>query len=266
MDKIERQKKHFNEIADVYYKARQTENHLLVKDLIWRDFLNDKRDLKRSGVTVLEAMCGFAEGKKLLEKHLGVSVIYSGSDYSDTVVERLRESHPGLDIHQQDITKFVPDKQNQYDIIILLGGLHHVPDMAADVVSRLSGAIRPGGYFINLEPTSGNWIFEKAREMIYKRNSLFDEQTERAFSVSELFNMFEAAELSLVDVMYPGLLAYVLYYNPDAFPGLNVGNATVVKMIQAVDRLFYRTLIGRWLSFATLTLWKKPAIDGAVRG
>lgn len=29
MDKVERQKKHFNEIAEVYYQARLTENHLL---------------------------------------------------------------------------------------------------------------------------------------------------------------------------------------------------------------------------------------------
>lgn len=260
MDKVERQKKHFNEIADVYYHARRSENHLLIKDLIWHDFLSDKHDLKREGTTVLEAMCGFAEGKALLEKHLGVKVVYSGSDYSDTVVERLRQSNPDMDINQQDITQFVPDEQ--YDIILLLGGLHHVPDMAADVVRRLAGAMKPGGYFINFEPTSGNWIFKQAREAIYRRNGLFDEQTERAFSVPELFNMFEDADLSLVDVMYPGLLAYILYYNPDAFPGLNIGNATTVKLIHAADHLFYRTLIGRWLSFATLTLWKKPAVAG----
>ncbi len=257
MDKIERQKQHFNDIADVYYRARRTENHLLIKDLIWKGFLSDKSYLKRNGALVLEAMCGFAEGKELLEKHLGISVAYSGFDYSDTVVEQLRQNHPELDIRQQDVTRFVPDKQ--YDIVMVLGGLHHVPDIAADVVSRLASAVKPGGHFINLEPTNGNVIFKCVRELIYKRNGLFDAQTERAFAVSELFKMFEAANLSLVDATYPGLLAYIFYYNPDAFPGLNVGGTRMVRMIHAADHLFYRTLIGSWLSFATLTLWKKPA-------
>lgn len=257
MDKIERQKQHFNDIAGVYYAARRSENHLLIKDLMWHGFLSGKSCLKHEGASVLEPMCGFADGKEILEKHLGISVVYSGTDYSDTVVDQLRQSHPHLDVRQQDVTQFVADRQ--YDIVIVLGGLHHVPDSAPDVVRRLAGAIKPGGHFINLEPTSGNWIFKRAREIIYRRNPLFDAQTERAFGVRELFNMFEAAGLSRVEVMYPGLLAYVLYYNPDAFPFLNTGGPRTVRAIYAVDHRFYRTLIGRWLSFATLSLWRKPA-------
>lgn len=259
VDKIERQRKHFNDISELYYNARNTANPLLIKHLIWKDFLSEKKELKQNNTLVLEAMCGFAEGKELLEKHLGIQIVYRGTDYSDEVVKRVRQNYPDLDVMQQDVTKFTPDKL--YDIVMVIGGLHHVPDMAQDVVSRLSSAIRPGGYFINFEPTSGNPLFCWIREYIYKHNKLFDEQTERAFSLPELFQMFKSANLSLVDVMYPGLLAYVLYYNPDAIPALNIGGVRWVKAIHAMDRIFYRTIIGRWLSFATLTLWQKPVLS-----
>lgn len=256
MDNIERQKQHFDSIADRYRLARRTANHLLIKHLIWSDFLEKHTALKRDGLSVLEGMCGFADGKDVLEHTLGVNIIYSGFDYSDTVVDHMRKTHPHIDIRKQDATKFETDRQ--YDAVMVLGGLHHVPDKAAEVVLKLAAAIRPGGYFINLEPTSGNWLFKTVRELIYNRNSLFDAQTERGSGIDELFGMFERAGLSRADVTYPGLLAYILYYNPDAFPFLNIGGARTVKTIYGIDRLFTRTSVGRALSFATLSLWRKP--------
>jgi hypothetical protein len=121
----------------------------------------------------------------------------------------------------------------------------------------LTSALRRGGYFINLEPTNGNSIARMVRERIYERNSLFDEKTERAFDVDTLFSFFQNAGLSLSKVMYPGLLSYVLYYNPDAFPSLNLGGERCVRAAFAADRLFFRTALGRILSFATLTAWRK---------
>ena len=114
-----------------------------------------------------------------------------------------------------------------YDIIILIAGLHHVPFHAPESVRRLVTALKPGGFFISLEPTSGNIIARKAREYIYKKNSLFDAETERDFSVNELCRMFEIAGLEKTYISFPGLLSYVLYYNPDAFPALNCGGACV---------------------------------------
>ena len=223
---------------------------------MWTDFLSDKKELQQEGIKVLEAMCGFADGKDILERTLDISTDYSGFDYSDTVVSRVRESRPELKVYQQDVTRFQSD--DAFDLIILLGGLHHVPHAAAEAVARLAGSLKPGGSFISLEPTTGNWLFKAVREHIYRKNQLFDEQTERDFSVDELMAMFSEAGLSLVDVSYPGLLSYMLYYNPDALPWLNIGGPRTLRAIYALDRLFFHTRIGRALSFASLTLWRKP--------
>ena len=257
MDKIEQQREHFNSVAERYRTARKHENHLLLKSLIWEQFLNRHRELKKDGLIVLEAMCGFADGKSIIETTLGIRTQYEGFDYSDEVLETLKEEQPELKVFHADAGT-VELEEGKYEVIILLGGLHHVPHMAKEVVARLVKAIKPGGYFINLEPTNGNPLFKAIRERIYAKNSLFDEETERAFEVSELMDFFESSNMTAVDITYPGLSSYVLYYNPDAFPSLNLGGKKMVKSLFAIDKLFLRNTLGRWFSFATLSLWQKP--------
>lgn len=255
MDKNQHQREHFNKVAMGYRNARRNSNHLLLKSLIWSEFLQPQTQLKKEGLSVLEAMCGFADGKDIIETTFAININYSGFDYSDTVVAAIKEEQPDIDIFHADVGKVELTKK--YDVIILLGGLHHVPHIAADVVARLSKAIKPGGYFINLEPTNGNRVFGWIRNKIYQQNTLFDEKTERAFEVSELMSFFTEDKLELVDIIYPGLSSYVLYYNPDAFPYLNFGGARMVEAAFKFDKLFWRNAIGRVFSFATLSLWKK---------
>ena len=254
---LERQRVHFNSIADRYRLARLGNNHLALKRLLWSEFLRDKADLKRPGLSVLDAMCGYADAYAILREHLSSEIDYSGFDYSDEVVALVRRENPGLRIAHADVTRFSPDRT--YDLVIVLGGLHHVRHAAADTVKRLTAAIRPGGWFISLEPTHGNELFGALRKAIYRHNALFDSATEQDFAVRELRAMFEGAGLDLIDVMYPGLLSYVLYYNPDAFPLLNIGGARTVRFLFSIERPLMRSGVGRVLSFATLSLWRRPA-------
>jgi hypothetical protein len=123
----------------------------------------------------------------------------------------------------------------------------------------MAHALAVGGCLLNFEPTHGNWLFGKVRERIYARNDLFEAATERAFGLGEYFDMFERAGLERVDAIYPGLLAYVLYYNPDAFPALNVGGPGVVRALFNLERPLLRSRLAAALSFATLSMWRKPA-------
>jgi SAM-dependent methyltransferase len=261
---IERQKAHFDRIVGTYRAARRDANHVLLKNLMWSDFLAGKALPGRDRPRVLEAMCGFAEGKDILERHLGIDIDYTGFDYSDAVIGYLRRARPDLRVFQRDVTAFQADEP--CDVVVLLGGLHHVPEHARDAVARLAAGLTPSGLFLSLEPTHGNPVFKRIREHIYKRNALFDETTERAFSVPELFGLFEAAGLDLVDAVHPGPMSYVLYYNPDAFPALNRGGQGVVRALYALDRCLARTRPGRALSFATLSLWRKPSGQGRGHG
>lgn len=255
-EKIGRQQAHFDSIAERYEKARQHRNHLCLKELIWSEILGDKLLDLPDPVSVLEPMCGFGDGLQILASRLSQTVEYSGFDFSGEVISRLKRRQPAIDVWEADVSTFESDRS--YDIIILLGGLHHVPHIAAKVVSRLSAYVAKGGFFINFEPTHGNALFRSIRERIYNRNALFDEQTERAFAVDELLGFFQAGGLEPVDVIYPGLLSYILYYNPDAFPYLNIGSPRLVRAIWALERKLVRSRFGRKVSFATLSMWRKP--------
>ncbi|NNL89727.1 MAG: class I SAM-dependent methyltransferase [Marinicaulis sp.] len=254
-DKIEQQREHFNAISERYLKGRCEENHILLKSLIWQHALSPLKELLPANAKILEPMCGSGEGLEILTSVFSKELQYEGFDYSEDVVAaaKLRAGK----IWQADVTKFVPDRDD-YDAAILIGGLHHVPDHAGRVVRNVSRALKPGGIFINFEPTNGTVLHRLIRERIYCANDIFDEETERAFSVSQLFGFFEKAGLECIRCTYPGLLAYTLYYNPYAFPTLNLGGRRAVKTAFGVDRPFLANVLGRLLSFATLSVWRKP--------
>lgn len=256
-DLIDRQREHFNSIAARYHAERNSPNHLYLKKLMWGRILGDITRFCGRRIDVLEPMCGFSDGLQIAG-YLSDQVSYSGFDFSDTVVSMLKSERPELNIWHADATQYEPPPQ-AFDVIVLIGGLHHTPDHAASIVSRLAKGLRPQGLFISYEPTSGNPLFRKVRARIYKKNSLFDEKTERDFRVDELLRFFSDEGLRPIKVRYPGLLSYVLFYNPDAFPALNVGGNWLVKTTFELDRLFYGNRIGRWLSFATLSIWERPA-------
>jgi ubiquinone/menaquinone biosynthesis C-methylase UbiE len=252
---IERQREHFDQISKKYSESRKNPNHLLLKDLIWRSFFDGKNKLVGTEIKLLEPMCGMGEGLHIVKNYLQKDVHYTGFDYSEEMVKIARELNPGQNIQACDATTY--DNQGAlYDWIVLIGGLHHVYAQAESVVSRLSRALPSGGYFLNFEPTQNCWLTRKAREYIYGTNSLFDEETERGFELKDLDAMFENAGFEKVDQVFPGLLSYILYYNPDAFPALNLGGGSAVRAAFSLDRVFWRTWLAKKLSFATITLWR----------
>lgn len=253
---VERQRQHFNEISRNYFSARKDPNHLLLKDLIWKNFLGRNNRIAPEIERVLEPMCGMAEGYDILSRYLIANMEYRGFDYSEKMVEFAKEVRPSLSIEWNDVTSY-KSSDAPFDMIILIGGLHHVYSQAPDVIKNLTRSLRSGGYFLNFEPTQHNWLTRLVRNRIYKSNSIFDEDTEQGFDYSDLDRYFREAGYTKVDEVYPGLSAYILYYNPDAFPLLNVGGALAVRFLFALDRLVWGNLIGRKLSFATLSLWKK---------
>lgn len=255
MNSVDQQRKHFESISETYFDARQHPNHLLYKQLIWDLFFKRNSYVLRDGANVIEPMCGYSEGKAILEGHCGKEFEYTGFDFSRPLVERAKEKFPAANIYVQDVTKF--EGQAQFDLMILIGGLHHVYAHVAPVLQKLATALKPGGYLINLEPTQNNPVYRLVRQRIYQKNDLFDDDTEQAFDLPELNGLYRNAGLSIRDQMFPGLLAYIMYYNPDAFPALNIGSAKMVRTLFALEKIFYRSWLARKMSFASLSLLQK---------
>lgn len=254
MDLIEKQRKHFDNIANRYYTARQNKNHLRYKKLIWNKSFKDFKWNKKESL-VLEPMCGYSEGKEILSKNLNSKIIYEGFDYSQPLIDEVKNKNPQLNVYKLDVTQFKPTKK--YDIIIVIGGLHHVYRYTDTVLKTFYDSLKDNGYFIALEPTQNNKVFKLLRDKIYSHNDLFDSETEKAYDLNILNNHFKSNGFEIVKQMYPGLLGYVLYYNPDAFPKLNQGNQNLVNIVFRLENFCYTNLIGKYFSFATMSLLKK---------
>jgi len=253
---VEQQRKHFNEISTIYASARKDVKHLLLKQMVWESFFADKKTLAGVCERVLEPMCGIGEGGQIIRKYLTADIDYTGFDYSEAMVESARKENPGANISWGDATAY-EHRGELFDWIVLIGGLHHVFSGSGDVISRLRSSLLAGGYFLNFEPTQNCWVTRKIRKSIYKNNAIFDEETEQGFELSDLEAQFERAGFEKVDQVFAGLLAYVLFYNPDAFPILNLGGKWLVRVTFWLDRLIWRTWLAKKLSFATITLWRK---------
>jgi SAM-dependent methyltransferase len=253
---VKHQAAHFEKIAGMYYAARLNASHLAFKDILWRKFFSRNIvSFSSSHKKVLEPMCGYGEGRKIIGEHLGQPSSYAGFDFSMEMVSKARQNYPADNIFYQDIMAYEP--QDQYDILIVIGGLHHVYRHVDRVLKILYKAAAPGGLLINFEPTHNNFVIGKIREHVYSRNRFFDKDTERGFELKELNSSFSAAGFSLVDQIYPGLLAYILYYNPDAFPKLSQGGQRFARLFTSAESLIWPSYAAKKLSFAALSLWRK---------
>ena len=254
MNKIEKQRAHYENIAQKYFERRQLSSYIVFKRLLWQFFFRDKNYLK-SSVLVLEPMCGYAEGKGILEEHLNGNIEYEGFDNCDTCLDIAHRADPCVKVYKMDATKFKAGKK--YDLVILIGGLHHIPDFAKDFVGTIHEILNKGGYFINFEPTHDNSFYKIIRELIYKKNPMFDSQTEKGFALSHLNGIYSSFGFKIIDQIYPGLLSYILYFNPEAFIFLNIGNKWSMRLVFNIEKIFFKNIVGRKLSFATLTLLQK---------
>ncbi|MFV2005724.1 MAG: class I SAM-dependent methyltransferase, partial [Gammaproteobacteria bacterium] len=190
MSDIERQRAHFEKVSYKYYCERKNSNHLLLKKLMWDEFFSGK-DIFFEGMRVLEPMCGFAEGKSIIEQYFPEEFHYEGFDYSKTLVELARQDNPDLNIQWGDITRYRrKNSEEKFDLVILIGGLHHVFKHVDIALKNITEALNPGGYFINFEPSQNFLPLKLVRSYLYKRNSLFDEETEQGFDLDQLNHLF----------------------------------------------------------------------------
>ncbi|MDR1379562.1 MAG: methyltransferase domain-containing protein [Synergistaceae bacterium] len=254
---VQHQQEHFDKIAREYHEARDNPRSDLLKKNIWKAAFRNARLWNLSDpVKVLEAMCGSADGYKILQDNLRLDFEYHGFDYSKEMIHYAQKKYPFLSFSIQDVTSYISEET--YDLIILIGGLHHVYSNVDRAIRNLSGVLKKGGIFINFEPTNNNYFLKKIRSSIYKNNALFDDSTEKAFETPELRRLFLNHDLKAIDTLYPGLLAYILWYNPDAFPFLNHGYLKMVSLLSSLeDRCLWRTCLAYYMSFATLTIYKK---------
>lgn len=150
---------------------------------------------------VLEICCGSGENALFF---LGKSVnckIY-GIDISKNAVDDFK-SCVGADAYEFDIQNEISSLDNCFDIIYVLGGMHHCTKNINGVLSNIHRMLKPNGLFIMHEPNS-SFFLEPIRRLWYSKDPLFDNDSENALNHDDLIKIGSSYGFEISSLKYIG--------------------------------------------------------------
>ena len=204
------QQKHYDEIAELYVtnlSYPHTQEYMAYLDRV----LLEAVGTRNNGVTV-ELCCGHGEALKLggvtMERYVGI-------DISEKMLEAANSHEKRLPILlvQADVTK-IPLKAASVDTVMMLGGIHHIPDRAA-LFKEVARILKPGGRLIFREPASDFILWRALRAIIYRLSPMLDHATEQPLLYSETEPVLRKAGLSLTRYRSCGFLGFCVFMNSD---------------------------------------------------
>lgn len=126
---------------------------------------------------ILEIGCGAGFSVRYLEAEYRT---FTGIDYSRNLIDYAvsRNCFPGASFIATDLLEF--DPTNQFDVIFMIGVLHHMPDMKS-AVEACFDLLKPRGRIAFNEPQRANPIIHLLRKLRSRFDGSYsDEQTEVA--------------------------------------------------------------------------------------
>ncbi len=162
--------------------------------------------------TVAEICSGQADAFALLGDRIDLGV---GVDISLPMIQVARRRHFASKFFfvQADATR-VPLAAGVFDHVVMLGGIHHVPDRAA-LFGQVHRLLRPGGRFIWREPVSDFFLWRWLRAAVYRLSPALDHETERPLLYTETAPVLREAGLRLASWRTYGFAGFCLLMNSD---------------------------------------------------
>jgi ubiquinone/menaquinone biosynthesis C-methylase UbiE len=231
------QQKHYDEIAEAY-----TNNLGYPHTVAYMDYLDDelKRVVGTGGLgTCAELCCGNGEAFALLGDRMSAGV---GIDVSTSMLHKGQEitADPRLVFVQGDATR-LPLADGSFDSVVILGGIHHVPDRQA-LFAEAFRVLRPGGVFIWREPVSDFWLWKFLRAIVYRLSPMLDHETERPLTWDETVPVLQRAGFRLDEWRTCGFFGFCIFMNSDVLFFNRLFR--FVPGISAITRAFAR--FDRW--------------------
>ena len=199
-DSIAAQKNRYDKEAEAYDRHHGDNLNQLYRDKFIRERLFD---FDMSGRVVLDAMCASGiETGFLLSR--GANVV--GLDVSDENIRIYKEKWSCLSrvasVHETEFD------DASFDGVYIFGGLHHVLPIIDVVMAEVFRILKPGGFFIFVEPNRDS-VFDLARRVWYRLDKRF-QSDEQAISYRTLKDKYLAIGFSEDKVIYGGGVAYLL--------------------------------------------------------
>jgi len=206
----ETQRRHYNKIAAAYTANLgypHTQEYLAYLDHAALEAMGEG-----SLGTVAELCCGRGEALTLFGERIAR---YVGVDVSENMLETTSalHHHPDALFLQGDATR-VPLKSASVDAVVMLGGVHHVPDRAR-LFAEIARILKVGGRFLYREPVSDFALWRGLRAVIYRVSPMLDHGTERPLVYAETVPVMEQAGLRSLQYRTYGFLGFCLFMNSD---------------------------------------------------
>jgi SAM-dependent methyltransferase len=238
---------HYDRLIDLY-EAHATDRATM---RYRRRFIDGPllRGIELQGRAVLEAMCGTGHSTSYL---LGRGAHVTGLDVSEEAIERFRQKWPQCDAVVASIMD-PPLPDGAFDVVVVVGGLHHVHPHVDEAIEHMGRLLRPGGFLCFSEPHTGS-LMDLARRRWYARDSMF-ESNEAAIDVSAL-RATHGAAFDVVSERYFGNVGHTLVLNSMVLRVPPWLKRLYARPAMALERLL-NPLLGRRLACSVTCQWQK---------
>lgn len=203
------QQQHYDQIADAYANNLDyphTKEYLQYLDRVLNDLVGEQ-----SLGTCAEICCGTGEAFDLYHAQIDTGI---GIDISTAMLSYAKKKHPKhLHFIQGDATA-LPLQSNSFDTVIILGGIHHVPDRQ-NLFKEVYRVLRPGGKFIYREPVSDFWLWKFLRTIIYRISPILDHDTEAPLLYNETVPLLDNVGFERGEWNTCGFLGFCVFMNSD---------------------------------------------------
>ena len=204
------QQQHYDRIAETYAE-NLTYPHTLEYMSYLDDALRAAVDTEKLGCCA-EICCGTGEAFALFDQTIARGI---GVDVSISMLRIARQSFDNSQLFfiQGDATR-LPLLDNSFDSVIMLGGIHHVPDREA-LFAQIFRVLKPGGVFIWREPVSDLWLWKLLRGIVYRVSPMLNHATERPLTYDETVPLLKETGFSVTQWKTYGFIGFCIFMNSD---------------------------------------------------
>jgi len=195
-----KQAEHYDRIADTYVAHYFDEWAQKYRSEFFDGPLLDGIPLE--GKSVLEAMCGSGQ---ITTELLSRGAQVTGLDVSPEMIKRFDATYGGRCASVCSSITETGLESEQFDVVVVIGGLHHVHPNVEDALQEIHRLLRPGGHFCFVEPHAGS-LPDFVRRVWYRVDKYFEEN-ESSIDIDEL-ETSQASNFSFVRRQHAGSLAY----------------------------------------------------------
>jgi SAM-dependent methyltransferase len=144
--------------------------------------------LDLNGAVMAEVMCGDGPATTYVKERFPAAACH-GYDLSPAACAAYSARTGFTAVRHDIIGGALPPAA--FDVVAVVGGLHHVVADLDAVVANIHGSLKPGGVFTMMEPNR-DYVLEIVRRVWYRFDRYFDERSEAALSYPELSARFGA--------------------------------------------------------------------------